>query len=68
MHWQKQTQRNVCLSLILLSIILTGCARRVVLTPITTQDINIIQIDGEKYYQFSEWYFDKVLKVKLEEK
>ena len=67
MHSQKLTLRYKLLGLMLLSalsIVLTGCSgSRVTMYPIRDTDIRVT----EDEVIMSKWYFNNVLKVKLEE-
>jgi len=63
---KKLTLKCALLVLMLLSVALSGCSpRRVVLYPISDTDF---WIDEKKNVCMSEWYFNEVLKVELENK
>lgn len=64
--WMKSTwvfKPIVYLALVLLLLVLAGCARRLVVYPITKEDIWISE-DGKKICM-SKWYFENVLKARV---
>jgi major membrane immunogen (membrane-anchored lipoprotein) len=61
---QKLTLRSKLLGLMVLCSLLTGCAgKNVTIYPIRDTDIRVT----EDEVVMSKWYFENVLKVKLEE-
>jgi len=49
--------------LMLVSMQLAGCSRKLIVHPISNTDI---QIEGDRIC-FSKWYFEEVMKAKLQE-
>lgn len=68
MHFRRRIQRLKLLGLTLLLVALTGCAgKSVTIYPIRDTDFRVTGEGEEGEVIMSKWYFNNVLKVKLEE-
>ena len=64
---QKKQLNHVMLLVLLLFLI--GCGiRQIVLHPITDKDFWITTQDGDSTYHMSEYYFNQVLNIKIDNK
>jgi len=63
MKYQKVSKLIMLAVLMLVSMQLAGCSRKLIVHPISNTDI---QIEGDRIC-FSKWYFEEVMKAKLQE-